>query len=247
MSSAEAGAKQRPNTGGSLDANEVALALENVGQLFGGSGEGSERGGGRTPVGQAGRLLSQMSRGRARVDSQARPYEFFVQHTMTNEEKKAEDEYQNFSVHGINTPALRARIESRAIDQKVLDRVKSDFLPHDKLSEQQVANLDELVTKAHKLHLEKDPGAEKLYQLVLDVDPVHYECLTNLAKIAYSRHDLDRSRSLFERAIVLRPEHEKNIYYLAIVLFDMEQYDRSKALLEEVVQELPGSEYAFRF
>ena len=45
MSSAEAGAKQRPNTGGSLDPNEVALALENVGQLFGGSGEGSERGG----------------------------------------------------------------------------------------------------------------------------------------------------------------------------------------------------------
>ena len=107
--------------------------------------------------------------------------------------------------------------------------MKSDFEPHDKLSEQQVANLDELVSKAHKLHLDKDPGAEKLYQLVLDVDPVHYECLTNLAKIAYSRNDLDRSRNLFERAIVLRPEHEKNIYYLAIVLFDMEIHDRSSS------------------
>ena len=74
----------------------------------------------------------------------------------------------SFSAHGINEGALRHRVQSKAIDDQTIKRVLTDFGPHDKLSEKQLASLDELVTKAHKLHVHKDDqGAERLYRQVV--------------------------------------------------------------------------------
>ncbi len=71
---------------------------------------------------------------------------------------------------------------------------------------------------------------------MLDADPVHYECLTNLAKIAYARSDYLKAKELFERAIVVKPHFDKTVYHLALVLYDMRDYERSQNLFNEVVQ-----------
>ena len=98
MPGAEAGARQRPQGNEGLDPSDVALALENVGELFGGAAAGGEAGGAEsytTRKGSATRF-----QGRNRVDSQARPYEFFSPVKQTKKEQKDTDDYQNFSIHG---------------------------------------------------------------------------------------------------------------------------------------------------
>ena len=69
---------------------------------------------------------------------------------------RSKQEFESFSAHGINQGALRHRIQSKAIDDSTIKRVLTDFGPHDKLSDKQLASLDELVTKAHKLHVHRD-------------------------------------------------------------------------------------------
>ena len=60
-----------------------------------------------------------------------------------------------FREHGINEGTLRHRMASKAIDAQVLERVRTDFPAHDHLSDKELANLDQLVTKAHKLHMDR--------------------------------------------------------------------------------------------
>eukprot|EP00287_Rhodomonas_sp_CCMP768_P012055 CAMPEP_0196723128 /NCGR_PEP_ID=MMETSP1091-20130531/5291_1 /TAXON_ID=302021 /ORGANISM="Rhodomonas sp., Strain CCMP768" /LENGTH=405 /DNA_ID=CAMNT_0042064959 /DNA_START=84 /DNA_END=1301 /DNA_ORIENTATION=- len=218
-----------------LAPQDVELALKNVSNLFGG-GEPhtpfhSDSIRGPAPGNRA-------SRGRTRVDSSARPPEFAHR---PDKNKKADVDYRNFSVHGISEPLLRQRLESKVVSQDTVDRVKSDFAPHDHLSSEELASLEEMVKAAHKLHVNKDDkGAEAIYQQVLDADPVHYECLTNLAKIAYGRGDFGRAKELFERAIVVKPHFDKTVYHLAVVLFDMRDFERSQNLFNEVVQGFTG-------
>mmetsp|Transcript_33986 Transcript_33986/g.70158 ORF Transcript_33986/g.70158 Transcript_33986/m.70158 type:complete len:390 (-) Transcript_33986:155-1324(-) len=221
-----------------LQPQEVALALQNVSTLFGGSetphSPFSPSASYRAPI----RSNRGGQRGRARVDSSARPEEFKV---PDRRDKKDAIDYRNFSVHGISEPVLRQRLESRAVAQETVDRVKSDFAPHDSLTTEQLQSLEERVRKAHQLHMNKDDkGAEAIYQQVLNTDPVHYECLTNLAKIAYSRSDYGRAKELFERAIVVKPEFDKTVYHLALVLFDMKDFERSQNLFNAVVQGFTG-------
>eukprot|EP00960_Hanusia_phi_P070387 767299-Hanusia_phi.AAC.4 len=223
---------------GQLRPDQVALALENLGHLLG--DEGTEHGptGGASSPSRSSRTGSAAMRGRMRVDSAARPPEFlnFARDKAKKKDKGKEHDLRRLIAHGINEPTLRKRIESKAVDQATVDRVKSDFEPHDKLTEEELANLDALVEKAHAMHTSRDDkGAERIYSQVLEKDPVNYECLTNLAKISYTRGDLEKASELFERAIVVRPQHDKTVYHLAIVLYDMQNYDRSKALFEEVV------------
>ena len=126
-----------------------------------------------------------------------------------------ESALHSFRDHGINEGALRHRMASKAIDEATIERVRAGFEPHDKLSDKELASLDELVTKAHRLHIDKDDGgAERIYRQVLQSDPVNYDCLSNLAKIAYSRGDLQQAHDLFERAIVVRPQHDKTVLCL---------------------------------
>eukprot|EP00961_Rhodomonas_salina_P079663 1070476-Rhodomonas_salina.2 len=211
-----------------LAPQEVELALKNVSTLFGGGPPST------TSAGRPGSYRQPLSSGtgprgtggRTRVDSSARPPEFY--RPDNKNKKKADDpvDYRNFSVHGISEPLLRQRLESKAVSQDTVDRVKSDFAPHDHLSTEQIATLEEKVKAAHKLHVTKDDkGAEVIYQEVLDADPVHYECLTNLAKIAYARSEYGRAKELFERAIVVKPHFDKTVYHLAVVLHDMKDFE----------------------
>jgi len=161
---------------------------------------------------------------------------------------QANGELHSFRDHGINEGALRHRMASKAIDEATIKRVRTDFGPHDKLSDKELASLDEQVTRAHKLHVDKDDaGAEGLYRTVLQADPVNYDCLSNLAKINYSRGELQQAHDLFERAIVVRPQHDKTVYHLAVVLYDMKQQERSKSLFEEVVQGYKGENTDIEF
>jgi len=238
------------DSNGQLNKEQVALALQNVSHLFGdeaGSGSAKEvdtkhassNKGGLASVGSTVRLS-----GRNRVDSTARPPQFM----QNNNAKKGKlsdlqtnSKLHEFRDHGINEGALRHRMASKAIDEATIQRVRTDFGPHDKLSEEELESLDALVTKAHKLHVDKDDAAaEALYNQVLQADPVNYDCLSNLAKIAYSRGQLQQAHDLFERAIVVRPQHDKTVYHLAVVLYDLKQQERSKSLFEEVVQGYKG-------
>mmetsp|Transcript_32039 Transcript_32039/g.102064 ORF Transcript_32039/g.102064 Transcript_32039/m.102064 type:complete len:383 (-) Transcript_32039:1796-2944(-) len=223
---------------GQLRPDQVALALENLGHLLGDEGTDHGPAGGTSSPTRTSRAGSAAIRGRTRVDSSARPPEFINLAREKAKHKKGKDsnDLRRLIAHGINEPTLRKRIESKAVDQATVDRVRSDFEPHDKLTEEELANLDALVEKAHAMHTSRDDkGAERIYSQVLEKDPVNYECLTNLAKISYSRGDLEKASELFERAIVVRPQHDKTVYHLAIVLYDMRNYERSKALFEEVV------------
>ena len=94
----EAGARQRPQGNEGLDPSDVALALENVGELFGGAATSGETGGAESYVNRKGSAT--MFQGRNRVDSQARPYEFFAPPKLTKKDQKDTDDYQNFSIHG---------------------------------------------------------------------------------------------------------------------------------------------------
>jgi len=60
-----------------------------------------------------------------------------------------------FREHGINEGTLRHRMASKAIDAQVLERVRTDFPAHDHLSDKELANLDQLVSEAHRLHMER--------------------------------------------------------------------------------------------
>ena len=243
---------------GHLNKEQVELALQNVDHIFGaadsgwgsGSGAASNRkdsvGEGKDSSRHHSKRTSSGSGSylprRDRVDSSARPVAFMQAITSKASGRLSQATFSSFSKHGINEGALRHRMQSKCIDDKTIDRVRTDFGPHDRLSDKELASLDEMVTQAHKLHMETDDvGAERIYKQVLQADPVNYDCLSNLAKINYSRGNLQEAHDLFERAIVVRPLHDKTVYHLAVVLYDMKHHERSKSLFEEVVQGYQGA------
>jgi tetratricopeptide (TPR) repeat protein len=145
------------------------------------------------------------------------------------------------SVHGINEPALRQRLESKCIGQDAVDKVTEEFKVHDKLTKDDHEELARMVQEAHLKHSNHDDmGAAEMYNKVLEVDPLDFECLNNLGKISYSGGDLQRARELFEKAVVLKPEREKTMYHLAVVLYEQHETDRARILLEQVVQGYNG-------
>jgi len=182
--------------------------------------------------------------GRARVDSQARPAEFFKPSKNFIPQPflgKSATDWAAVSVHGINEPALRQRLESKCIGQDAVDKVTEEFAVHDKLTADDHEKLHNMVQQAHLLHTNHDDkGAEEIYEKVLEADPLDFECLTNLGKISYSGGDLQRARELFEKAVVVKPEREKTMYHLAIVLYDQQETDRAQILLQQVVQGYTG-------
>jgi hypothetical protein len=42
-------------------------------------------------------------------------------------------------------------------------------------------------------------------------DPLDWDCLSNLAKLAYTKGDLEHAKDLFERAVAIRPERDKTV------------------------------------
>ena len=104
--------------------------------------------------------------GRNRVDSQARPAEF-----LRNIKKDREDleriNIHEFGLHGVHEPVLRQRMESKAIDPKVLDRVLGEFQLHAKLSEQDLSMVHDMADQAYQLRKDNDDvQAEKLFEEV---------------------------------------------------------------------------------
>mmetsp|Transcript_20403 Transcript_20403/g.51050 ORF Transcript_20403/g.51050 Transcript_20403/m.51050 type:complete len:426 (+) Transcript_20403:22-1299(+) len=255
-----------------LSDDEISAALDQVENLFPNSGpksggptttsDGDKKatpgaasgGAGRAPVvaSSAAKVFAHNNpgaargerRGRARVDSQARPAEFFKPNKSFIPQKflgKSQTDWASMSVHGINEPALRQRLESKCIGQDAVDKVTEEFKVHDKLTADDHEKLHAMVQQAHTLHSNHDDkGAEEIYEKVLEADPLDFECLTNLGKISYSGGDLPRARELFEKAVVVKPEKEKTMYHLAIVLYDQRETDRAKILFEQVVQGYTG-------
>mmetsp|Transcript_10247 Transcript_10247/g.26538 ORF Transcript_10247/g.26538 Transcript_10247/m.26538 type:complete len:423 (-) Transcript_10247:32-1300(-) len=252
-----------------LSEDEISAALDHVDNLFGGGGAPPPKPGGAAAAGQkpaagwpggggpvvassATRVFAHNNpgatmgekRGRARVDSQARPAEFFKPTKGFVPQKfsgKSQTDWASMSVHGINEPALRQRLESKCIGQDAVDKVTEEFKVHDKLTKDDHEKLHNMVQQAHVLHSNHDDkAAEELYSQVLEADPLDFECLTNLGKISYTGGDLQRARELFEKAVVVKPEREKTMYHLAIVLYEQKEMDRAKILLEQVVQGYTG-------
>ena len=213
--------------------NQIMHNLDQMGWDDAGADNSGHHHGDTTPKGRAGsRFLSAESTqsargflsGRARVDSTARPMQFMqLDERDKGGSKKAmvrKRPFASFSEHGISEDKLRKRMESKIIESHTVERVRGDFTPHDRLSNQELSALDELVTRAHRLHVERDDaGAERIYTQVLEADPVNYDCLSNMAKIAYARGDLKRAHDLFERAIVVRPQHVYICICISIYIF----------------------------
>mmetsp|Transcript_22019 Transcript_22019/g.60317 ORF Transcript_22019/g.60317 Transcript_22019/m.60317 type:complete len:374 (-) Transcript_22019:117-1238(-) len=224
-----------------LSKDELNAALEKVGAMFGSTAppppQPAEDTIGAMPMPSK---KPAPKSGRARVDSAARPPEFMKNIKKESAPKQAVN-FHDFSVHGIHEPVLRQRLESKAIDVATLNRVQIEFQTHDKLSAEELTRLSGLAEQAHQLHRDHDiAGAEKLYEQILDTDPVDFDCLNNLGKLVYAKGQLDRARDLFDRALVVRPEREKTMYHLGRVLFDLKTYERSKVLFEQVVQGYKG-------
>ena len=236
--------------------NQIMHNLDQMGWDDAGADDSGHHHGDTTPKGRAGsRFLSAESTqsargflsGRARVDSTARPMQFMqLDERDKGGSKKAmvrKRPFASFSEHGISEDKLRKRMESKIIESHTVERVRSDFTPHDRLSNQELSALDELVTRAHRLHVERDDaGAERIYTQVLEADPVNYDCLSytiyryiytqvleadpvnydclsNMAKIAYARGDLQRAHDLFERAIVVRHSLPPGSMYICMCTY----------------------------
>jgi hypothetical protein len=144
-----------------LSKDELNAALEKVSVMFPSAA---------VPEDQFGSMDSQFRKnapksGRARVDSAARPPEF--SRNIRAPAARSPVNYHEFSVHGVHEPVLRARLESKAIDEATLSRVQIQFQTHDKLSQQELSQLSVLAEQAHQLHKDHDiAGAEKLYEQV---------------------------------------------------------------------------------
>ena len=101
--------------------------------------------------------------GRNRVDSQARPQEF-VQH-LRNRDDRNKFKFRDFGFYGVKEPILRQRVESKAIDENVLNRAVEDFRRHDKLSVEDLSKLHDLADQAFKLHKDHDDvNAEHIFE-----------------------------------------------------------------------------------
>lgn len=113
--------------------------------------------------------------------------------------------------------------------------MQSDFAAHDKLSQDELQTLHEKVDRAQSLHRTNSlTDAEKLYEEVLETDPLDWDCLSNLAKIAFSKGNYDKAKDLFERAVAVRPERDKTVYYLGHVLFKLQMAERAEAIFRQV-------------
>jgi hypothetical protein len=136
---------------------EVKAALDNIDKMF--PSKPGALGGANPSVANA------VARGRMRVDSSARPAEFYKPGKSVGKlQGPKQTDWTSYSSHGINEPALRQRLESKAIDQAAVDRIQLDFCIHDKLSPEDMTKLHELVQQAHRLHSNHDDsGAEAIY------------------------------------------------------------------------------------
>ena len=237
---------------GGLSNSDVQSALQKVDELFPARSPGAHAAGeedelSSTPTESRSRsgsgavpkdpLSRHVALGRRRVDSAARPKEF----TFTNQDGNCSifraDEFDEKSFHGhrINSTALRERLDSKALDWSTVGRVQSDFAAHDKLSLEDLQMLHEKVDKAQSLHRTNSlSDAGRLYEEVLEKDPLDWDCLSNLAKIAFSKGDYQKAKELFERAVAVRPERDKTVYYLGHVLFKLRILDRAEAIFRQV-------------
>jgi len=204
---------------------------------------------------------------RGRLESNSRPAAFLkgdkAKRTMfeaaakrlaklTDEKAKATDKAKKdqaidaldmsiFQQHGVQCPALRERLHSRAISSTSVEHLMTDFAAHDLLSPTDLEDLEAVATEAQRLHrMNKIAPAQALYNRVLQKDPVHFECLANLGKIYYGAGEYEKAKDLFERAIVIRPEREKTMYYLAQVVLNLADWEQSKLLFEQVVSGFKG-------
>jgi hypothetical protein len=146
--------------------DEVKAALDNIDKMF-----PSKPG---VPMGGNISAANGVARGRMRVDSSARPAEFYKPGKSAKPQAPKQTDWTSYSSHGINEPALRQRLESKAIDQAAVDRIQLDFCIHDKLSPEDMTKLKELVQQAHRLHSNHDDsGAEAIYSQVRDPNVSH--------------------------------------------------------------------------
>ena len=174
------GGNEDNNDRGSFSAEKMNQIMHNLNQMGwddAGADDGGHNQGDTMPQGRAGsRFLSvestQSARvflsGRARVDSTARPMQFMQLGQKDKGRSKKlmvrKTPFDSFSEHGISEDRLRKRIESKIVESHTVERVRGDFKPHDRLSDQELSALDELVTRAHRLHVERDDaGAERIY------------------------------------------------------------------------------------
>jgi len=128
------------------------------------------------------------------------------------------------------------------LDWSTIGRVQSDFATHDKLSENELQTLQEKVDRAHALHrADSIADAAKLYEEVLLIDPLDWDCLSNLAKIAFSEGNYEKAKELFERAVAVRPERDKTVYYLGHVLFKLRMLERAEAIFRQVSENYRNS------
>mmetsp|Transcript_13360 Transcript_13360/g.30759 ORF Transcript_13360/g.30759 Transcript_13360/m.30759 type:complete len:485 (-) Transcript_13360:114-1568(-) len=260
-------AAKRPTQNGhhGMSEEEVKTALDNIDQIFpqnlhlnetkgsAGSQRTSEK---LDSLDFSSRLLKDR---RGRVDSTARPQEFFRGKDAARRNGVADGQggvqsktvsvnFEKFKKHHINSLALRERLDSGAIDVSTVDRVQREFARHDKLSQAELSSLHELVDRAQDFHRNNDlKEAQKLYMKVLLTDPLDWDSLCNLAKISFGLGEYDKAKELFERALVIRPERDKTMYYLGQVLVrihskggDKNQLQRAMVLFEQVVNGYKG-------
>ena len=176
--------------------------------------------------------------GRRRVDSSARPEEFVCDASHQAQGIFAEEDFQDrsFSMHHINTTALRQRLDSNVLDWSTVGRVQNDFVTHDKLSPNDKETLHEMVDRAHNLHRTNSlSDARSLYEKVLNADPLDWDCLSNLAKISFAAGDFQKAKQLFERAVAVRPERDKTVFYLGHVLVKLQMHERAAATFNQVL------------
>mmetsp|Transcript_17730 Transcript_17730/g.58339 ORF Transcript_17730/g.58339 Transcript_17730/m.58339 type:complete len:477 (+) Transcript_17730:279-1709(+) len=248
-----------------MSEEDVKTALDNIDQIFPQNLHLSEKkssSGLKNPSADKLESLDSSSRllkdRRGRVDSTARPQEFF--RGKDSKKKRLNDgpdlgepktvsvNFEKFKKHHINCPALRERLDSGAIDVSTVDRVQREFARHDKLSQAELSSLHELVDRAQDFHRNNDlKEAQKLYMKVLLSDPLDWDSLCNLAKISFGMGEYDKAKELFEKALVIRPERDKTMYYLGQVLVrihakggDTDELKRAMVLFEQVVNGYKG-------
>ena len=217
-----------------LTQHDVAAALQNVEELFPAEGIGDAGSLSRTSSAVKDPLSRHNALGRRRVDSTARPQEFFTW-SAVNEFREDHFDERSFHGHHINAVALRERLDSKALDWSIVGRVQNDFATHDKLSADELESLNAKVDRAQNLHRTNSlKDAEKLYEDVLESNPLDWDCLSNLAKIAFAAGHYGKAKELFERAVAIRPERDKTVYYLGHVLFKLRALDRAEAIFRQV-------------
>ncbi len=218
-----------------LSDSEVAAALKHVDALFPGAAhqdESDDAGRSRAPSAVKDPLSRHNALGRRRVNSAARPKEFFTSGEVFREDHFDE---QSFHGHNINSAALRERLDSKALDWSTVGRVQNDLSAADKLSAADMETLNAKVDRAQSLHRTNSlKDASSLYEEVLESNPVDWDCLSNLAKIAFAAGNYEKAKELFERAVAIRPERDKTVYYLGHVLFKLRMLDRAEAIFRQV-------------